>query len=65
MTSLNRHFLKNFSTDFSEILVVDVKLMLGKALKVLRRYLLPFLSFRGNQAGGGQYFSPTPKQDAG
>ena len=40
--SLKRHFLKNLSTDFSEILVSDVKLVLGKVLKVSRLYLPPF-----------------------
>ena len=45
--------------DFSDILVADVKLMLGKVLKVSRRYLLPFLSYRENPAGGGRY-SPPP-----
>ena len=33
MTSLKRHFLKKFSTDFSEILVEDVKLRWGRYLK--------------------------------
>ena len=30
MTSLKPHFLKNFATDFAEILFEDVKLMLNK-----------------------------------
>ena len=51
-TSLKRHFLKGFSTDFPEILVADVKLMMRKVLKVLRRYLSSFLSYRVNPAGG-------------
>ena len=38
--------------DFSEIFVADVNLMLGKVLKVVRRYLPPFLSYRENPAGG-------------
>ena len=52
MTSLKRHFLKNSLTDFSAILVTDVKLILRKVLKVSRRYLLPFLNYRENPAGG-------------
>ena len=63
MTSLKRHFLKFFSTDFSEILAADVKLMLWKVLKVLRRYLLPFLSYRENPAGGD--IRPPPQRGAG
>ena len=63
MASLKRHFLKNFQTDFSEILVAGVKLMLGKVLKVLRRYLPSFLSYRENPAGGGRY-SPPPQRGA-
>ena len=43
---------------FSEIFVEDVKLMLGKVLKVLRRYLLPYLSYRENPVGGGGYQPP-------
>ena len=49
---LKRDFLKNLSPDFSEISVVDVKLILGKELKVSRRYLAPFLSYQENPAGG-------------
>ena len=30
MTSLKRHFLKNFSADFAESLLADAKLMLNK-----------------------------------
>ena len=44
---------KKKSIDFSEVLVADVKLTLGKVLKVSRRYLPPFLSYRENLAGGG------------
>ena len=58
MMSLKRHFLKNFSTDFPEILVEDVKLMLGKILKVSRRYLPPFLNNRENPAGGVIFAPP-------
>ena len=39
-------------TDVSEILIEDVTLITEKVLKVLRRYLLPFLSHRENPAGG-------------
>ena len=59
MTSLKRHFLKNFSTDFSEILLEDVKLMLDKVLKVSCRYLMSFLSYREN-TGGGNIYPPPP-----
>ena len=58
MTSLKRHFLKNLLMDFSEIVVADVTLMLWKVLKVLRRYLAPFLSYRENPAGGGEFLPP-------
>ena len=58
--SLKCHFLKNLSTDFSEILVEDVKLMLVTVLKVSRRYLPPFVRYRENPAGGGQYLPPPP-----
>ena len=51
ITSLKRHFLKKISTDFSETLLEDVKLMLDKVLKVLRRYLMSFLSYRENTGG--------------
>ena len=44
---------KKISTDIYEILATDVKLTLGKVPKVLRRYLLPFLSYQENPAGGG------------
>ena len=57
MTSLKRHFLKHFSTDFCEILIADVKLMLGEVLIVSRRYLPLFLSYRESPAGG---FDPPP-----
>ena len=59
MTSLKRHFLKNVSTDFSDFFLADVKLMLEKVMKVLRRYLLLFLSYRENPAGG-QNLTPPP-----
>ena len=51
---------KKLSTDFSEILVADVKLMPGKVLIVLRRYLPPFLGYQENPAGGGAIFAPSP-----
>ena len=60
MTSLKRHFLKNFSTDFSEVLLEDVKSMPDKALKVSRRYLRLFLSYREN-TGGGNIYPPPPQ----
>ena len=59
MTSLKRHFLKNLLIDFSEIVVADVILMLWKVLKVLHRYVAPFLSYRENPAGGAE-FPPPP-----
>ena len=59
MTSLKRNFLKKNLYGFSEILTVDVKLILEKVLKVSCRYLLPFLSYRENLAeGGGQNLPP-------
>ena len=57
--SLKRHFLKKISTDFSKILLVDVKLMLDKLLKILQRYLLLFLSYRENTGGGKIYPPPS------
>ena len=62
MTPLKRHFLKNFSTNFSVSSVADVKLMLGKVLKVSRRYLLPFLSYPEKPTGGG--IRPPPPSGA-
>ena len=59
MTSLKRHFLKDFSTDFPEILVADVKLMMRNVLKVLRRYLSSFLRYRESQAGVGEFAHPS------
>ena len=47
------NFLKNVLTGFSEILIADVKLRVDKVSKVLRRYLLSSLSYRGNTGGGG------------
>ena len=47
-------------TDLSEILMADFKLMLGKVLKVSRRYMLPFLSYRENPAGGDIRLPPPP-----
>ena len=58
MTSLNRHFLKHFSTDSSEIMVTDVILMLRKVLKVSCRYLSPFLSYRENPVEGAESTPP-------
>ena len=52
MTSLKRHVLKKFSANFSEILV-DVKFMPDEVLKLSRRYLLSFFSYRGNTGEGG------------
>ena len=59
MTSLQHNFLKNFSTDFSEILVGNVELMPDKVLKVLHCYLSSFLSYRENTGGGGGIFAHT------
>ena len=58
MTSLKSRCLKNLSTDFSEILMLDAKLVLEKALKVSCRNLLPFLSYRENPAEGQNLLSP-------
>ena len=54
MTSLKHHFLK--IAYFCENLVKDVKLMLGKVLRVSCWYLPPFLSCWENptRRGGGQ-----------
>ena len=52
-------FSKKKTTDFSEILVADVKLMLEKVLKVSRRYLLPFVIYQEKLAGGA-FFAPPP-----
>ena len=43
---------KKNSTDSSEIMAADVKLMLRKVLKVPCRYLPPFLGYRENPVGG-------------
>ena len=51
---------KNITGFFLEILVADVQLMMGKVLKVSRRYLPPFLSYRENPAGGGAEYAPSP-----
>ena len=53
MTSLKQHFLKKISpVFFSEISLTEVKLMQGKVLTISRRYLMPYLSYRENPAGG-------------
>ena len=49
---------KNSDVFFSECLVGDVKLMLGKVIKVSRRYLPPFFSYRENPAGGAIFAPP-------
>ena len=59
MTSLKRYFLKNFSTDFPENLSEDVKFMPNKVMKVSRRYLPLFLSYRENTGGVGVIFPPS------
>ena len=59
MTSLRRHFLENSSADFSDFFVADVKLMLGRVLKVSRLYLPPFLSYPENPAGRGDRICPS------
>ena len=52
-------YQKNFNGFFfSEILVADVKLMLGKALKVSRRYLPLFLIYREIPAEGLNFLPP-------
>ena len=60
VTSLKRHFLKYFSTDFSGILIADVKLMLRKVINISRRYLLPFWAIK-KMRRGWQNLSPTPQ----
>ena len=59
MTSLKVIFQK-FLDGFYEILEADVKLMLGTVLKVSRRHLPPFLSYRENPTGGGGICPPPP-----
>ena len=63
--SLKRHFLKNFLTDFSEILVEDVKLMLEKVLKVSRRYLPQFFLATERKSAEGNGGRICPQQGAG
>ena len=60
ITSLKRHSLTNLCTDLSKNLLADDKSMPGKALKVSRRYLTPFLSYRESPAGGGGGIRPPP-----
>ena len=57
MTSLKRHFQNQNSMNFSKILVADVKVMLGKELKVLRRHLPPIFELSG-KSGRGQNMPP-------
>ena len=59
MTSLKHNFLKHFSTDISEILSDDVKLMPKKVLRVPSRYLLSFLSYLENMGGDNIYPPPS------
>ena len=51
-------FSQNFSTDSSKIVEADVKLTLGRVLKVSRPYLPPFLDYRENAAEGAEYIPP-------
>ena len=51
-------FPQTFPDGFFRAFDGDVKLMLEKVQKVLRRYLAPFLSYRENPAGGNL----TPRQ---
>ena len=62
MTSLKRHFLKRFLTDFSEILLEGVKLMPDKVLKVSRRYILRFSAIEKIREGW-LIFTPHPSAD--
>ena len=59
ITSLKRHFLKTFWTDVSEVWVADLKLMLGKVLNVLCRYLPPFFELSRKAGRGAE--SPPPQ----
>ena len=54
MTALKRHFHKTLPTDFSEILMEDVKSMLNTVLRFSCRYLpsLLFFSYRESQGSG-------------
>ena len=52
VTKTSLSLKKNSKIFFSKVLMADVKLMLGKVLKVSRRYLPPFLSYGENPAGG-------------
>ena len=54
-TQFSQKFLDRF---FSEILIEDVKLIPNKVLKLSRRYLMSFLSYRENTGGGKIYPSP-------
>ena len=56
-TTFSQKFLKLF---LSETLVGEVKSLLDKVLKVLRQYLLLFLSYREN-TGGGVIFPPSQR----
>ena len=52
MTSLKRHFLKNFPTKFDKIFRHRVKLMSDQVLKVWWRHLTQFSSYREYSRGG-------------
>ena len=56
MTSLKRHFLKNFPTKFDKIFKQGVKLMSDKVLKVWWRYLTYLVI--ANIREGGQNLPP-------
>ena len=51
---------KHFWTDFSDILLEDVKLMLNKVLNISSRILPPSLSYRENPPGGAETPPPLP-----
>ena len=57
MTSLKRDIVKS-TRGFSDFFLVDVKLLLGKVLKISRRYLRPFLSYRENPAVSAESAPP-------
>ena len=65
MTSLNRDIVKSTRGFCLIFFLVDVKLLLGKVLKISRRCLRPFLSYRENPAVSAKSAPPPPEWDAG
>ena len=63
MTSLKRHFLKKFPSEFGKIFRQGVKMMSDKVLKVLWRYLAYFSRYGEYSRGSGQNMPPSRAQD--